>query len=77
MEGEIYMNNLMNNIKKLDIAKDDFSILNNENLSNITNELLDYYLIKKSYADSLVLEGEYVGITYKNLDIIKSRIKNR
>ena len=71
------MNNLMNNIKKLDIAKDDFSILNNENLSNITNELLDYYLIKKSYADSLVLEGEYVGITYKNLDIIKSRIKNK
>ena len=67
----------MNNIKKLDIAKDDFSILNNENLSNITNELLDYYLIKKSYADSLVLEGEYVGITYKNLDIIKSRIKNK
>lgn len=61
----------MVNLNNFDIAKDDFSIL----VSNLNNEdLLMYYLMKKAYADVLVIEGEYVGKTYDNLEKIEKKI---
>lgn len=67
LRGDDYMVNLNN----FDIAKDDFSIL----VSNLNNEdLLMYYLMKKAYADVLVIEGEYVGKTYDNLEKIEKKI---
>lgn len=67
MRGDDYMVNLNN----FNIAKDDFSIL----VSNLNNEdLLKYYLMKKAYADVLVIEGEYVGKTYDNLEKIEKKI---
>ena len=61
----------MVNLNNFNIAKDDFSIL----VSNLNNEeLLKYYLMKKAYADVLVIEGEYVGKTYDNLEKIEKKI---
>ena len=61
----------MVNLNNYNIAKDDFSIL----VSNLNNEdLLKYYLMKKAYADVLVIEGEYVGKTYDNLEKIEKKI---
>lgn len=38
------------------------------------NILLRYYDDSKEKADRLVIEDEFVGITYDNLDIIKNKL---
>ena len=71
------MNDLIEIINGKDIARDDYSkYVDSCTFTNLL-ALNDYYYAKKNYADQLVLEDEFVGITYRNLDIIKKLLVKR
>lgn len=64
-------NSLNTYLKNFDIAHDTFSY----DITYSDIDLLEtYHDEKKSYADTLTIEGEFTGNSYDNFDIMKSKI---
>ena len=74
----------MNNLNDLNIKKDNFDeyqdILYKTSCVDLVNyynaNKVNYYNANKVNADNLVMEDEFVGITYDNLDVIENIIKS-
>ena len=62
-------------LNSLNIAKDNFSKILGHPYD--INKLSAYYMYNKQKADTLVLEGEYVGRSYDNLRFIKQIISSQ
>lgn len=67
-------NELLNYLKNFDIARDlfDKSVVKSNNDRALIKR---YYDSKRENADRLVIEDEFVGITYKNLDTIDNLLE--
>lgn len=64
--------NLIMYLRAFDIKKDTFD--SRKRYTDFESQILENYYDEKSQtADRLVIEGEYVGRTYDNLDVIKSK----
>ena len=69
--------NLNTMISNLDIKHENLNVLcsgiKNIKVTDI-NELEQFYVSNKEYADMVTREDEFVGLTYSNLEFIKSFI---
>ncbi len=65
----------MEQLKELNIACDDFSQVNLDEINSI--ELLNYYKLRCIIADTLTADSEVVGISYDNLGQIYNNLTNR
>ncbi len=64
--------NLIMYLRGFDIKNDTFD--SGKRYTDFEIQILEnYYDEKRQTADILVIEGEYVGRTYDNLDVIKSK----
>ena len=66
-------NNVNSYLKNFDITKDDFNSL----FINNKDELTRYYDEAYNHAVKLVMDDEYVGITFDNLDKIKEFLEEQ
>ncbi len=66
----------MNNLNDLNIKKDNFDEYQDILYKTSCVDLVNYYNANKVKADNLVMEDEFVGITYDNLNVIKNNVKS-
>ena len=64
----------MNNLNDLNIKKDNFDEYQDILYKTSCVDLVNYYNANKVKADNLVMEDEFVGITYDNLNVINQKI---
>jgi len=71
---QVNENVLLDYLKNFDIARDlfDKSVVKSNNDRALIKR---YYDSKRENADRLVIEDEFVGITYKNLDTIDNLLE--
>lgn len=71
---QVNENVLLDYLKNFDIARDlfDKSVVKSNNDRALIKR---YYDSKRENADRLVMEDEFVGITYKNLDTIDNLLE--
>ena len=66
----------MKSLNDLNIKKDNFDEYQDILYKTSCIDLVNYYKASKNKADTLVMEDEFVGITYDNLNVIKNNIKS-